>query len=167
MNFLLNSLDQITVYLARAVKWLALLMVVVTLVIVLLRYLFNIGAIPLQESVMYMHGILFLIGIPYGLRQNTHVRVDIFYAHRLSRWQREINLCGHILFLLPLSLFIVYSSWPYTLASWRVLEGSPEVGGLPAIFLLKSLIPLTGVLLASQGLVEIIRLLKPQLVRAD
>ena len=116
---------------------------------------------------MYMHGILFLIGIPYGLRQNTHVRVDIFYAHRLSRWQREINLCGHILFLLPLSLFIVYASWPYTLASWRVLEGSPEVGGLPAIFLLKSLIPLTGVLLASQGLVEIIRLLNPKLVRTD
>lgn len=140
-------------------RWLALGMVAATLAIVVLRYVFNIGAIPLQESVMYMHGCLFLLGIPYGIRQDTHVRVDILYANRLKPWQRHIDIGGHILFLLPVSVFIVYSSMPYALASWRVLERSPEVGGLPAVFILKSLIPLTGSLMVLQALTEIARTL--------
>ena len=117
MRFI-NLLDGLTVQLARGVRWLAVLMVITTVFIVLLRYVLKVGAIPLQESVMYMHGLLFLIGIPYGLRQDSHVRVDILYAHRLRPYQRQINLFGHVIFLLPLSVFIVYTSWPYAAASW-------------------------------------------------
>ena len=153
----ISILDRATELIGRAIRWLALAMVAITLLIVLLRYAFNIGAIPLQESVMYMHGTLFLLGIPYGLRQGTHVRVDILYSKMPPAGQNLIDLAGHVLFLLPVSVFILYTSLPYAQASWRVFEGSSEVGGLPAIFLLKTLIPLTAVLLLSQACVEITR----------
>ena len=132
-------------------------MVLVTVTIVVLRYVFEIGAIPLQESVMYMHGILFLLGIPYGINKDTHVRVDILYARLSEQQQALVNLIGHLIFLLPIAVFIVVTSWPYTLASWRVLEGSSEVGGLPAIFLLKTLIPITAILMGLQALSEAIK----------
>lgn len=151
MNKLVASIDAINVTLARAIRWLALAMVLITVTIVILRYVFAIGAIPLQESVMYMHGMLFLFGIPYGVNKNTHVRVDILYARLNPRQQTTIDLVGHLIFLLPIAIFILITSWPYTVASWRVFEGSSEVGGLPAIFLLKTCIPITAVLLALQA----------------
>ena len=160
MSQLLAILDGFVVRTAQLVRWLALAMVLATLLVVILRYVFNQGAIPLQESVMYMHGILFLLGIPYGLRQGTHVRVDILYARRFAPWQNHINLAGHCLFLLPLGIFITYTSWPYAAASWRVLEGSSEVGGLPAIFLLKTLITITAGLLTIQAVAEIVKSLR-------
>ena len=150
--------DVITTQLAHLVRWLGLAMVMVTMLIVILRYLFNIGAIGLQESVMYMHGILFLLGIPYGILRDTHVRVDIFYSKRSTVQQGVINTIGHLLFLLPVAALIFITSLPYVEASWRVLEGSPEVGGLPAVFLLKTLIPVTAALMFLQGLSEIIKL---------
>ena len=130
-------------------------MVLVTVAVVVLRYAFAIGAIPLQESVIYMHGMLFMLGIPYGVLQNTHVRVDIIYSRLKPRQQDWINLGGHLLFLLPVAAFIFLTSLPYVAASWRVLEGSAEVGGLPAIFVLKTLIPVMAALLFLQALSEI------------
>ncbi len=146
---------------AGAVRWLALLMVLITLAVVLLRYLFNTGAIPLQESVVYLHGILFLLGIPYGISQNTHVRVDLIYSRLNERQKRYIDIGGHVLFLIPVAVFILITSLPYVAASWRVLEGSAEVGGIPGVFLLKTLIPVMAVLLLLQGLSEIVRKLVP------
>ena len=132
MTAIVDTIDALNQNIARAIRWLALAMVLVTVTIVVLRYVFEIGAIPLQESVMYMHGILFLLGIPYGVNKNTHVRVDILYARLSAQRQTLVNLVGHLIFLLPIAVFILITSWPYTLASWRVLEGSSEVGGLPA-----------------------------------
>ena len=157
MNTIIESIDALNQNLARGIRWLALAMVLVTVTIVVLRYVFEIGAIPLQESVMYMHGILFLLGIPYGINKDTHVRVDILYARLSEQQQALVNLIGHLIFLLPIAVFIVVTSWPYTLASWRVLEGSSEVGGLPAIFLLKTLIPITAILMGLQALSEAIK----------
>ena len=157
MNRFVAAIDALNSAIAWGVRWLALAMVVVTLAVVVLRYGFAIGAIPLQESVMYMHGILFLAGIAYGVRQNTHVRVDLVYSRLSPERQRLINKIGHAVFLLPVAAFIVYTSVPYAAASWRVLEGSSEVGGIPAVFLLKTLIPVMGVLLFLQGLAELLR----------
>lgn len=157
LRALVNAIDTLTTRGAHAARWLTFAMVLVTLTIVVLRYAFEIGAIPLQEFVMYMHGLVFLIGIPYGVKENTHVRVDILYTRLQPRHQALVDLSGHVVFLLPLAAFILVTSWPYTLASWRVLEGSAEVGGIPAIFLLKTLIPLTAGLLILQSLAEIMK----------
>ena len=150
-------IDQLNEKLANAVRWLALAMVLISLTIVVLRYAFNMGAIVLQESVMYLHALLFLLAIPYGLKQDTHVRVDLVYSRLNKQQQSWVNLTGHVLFLLPLCIFIFVTSLPYVQASWRVLEGSAEVGGLPAVFLLKTLIPTMAVLLFLQGCSEIIK----------
>ncbi len=132
-------------------------MVAVTVVVVLLRYVFDMSSIFLQESVMYMHGFVLMLGISYGLKENRHVRVDIFYARMSARQQTLVDLIGHLLCLLPVSILILWTSLPYVGSAWRVLEGSSEVGGIPAIFLLKTLVPTMAVLLGLQGLNEIVR----------
>ena len=157
---MIRVIDHLTEGVSRCIRWLTLLMVLITVVVVVLRYGFSIGAIALQESVMYMHGLVFLLGIPYGLKRDTHVRVDLIYSRLNAGWRRRINLVGHCLFLLPVAVFITYISTPYALAAWRVLEGSSEVGGINGVFLLKSLLPLMGLLLTAQAIAEIIRQLK-------
>ena len=154
-----RSADALNSFVAQMVRWLAVLMVVATFGVVVLRYAFNIGAIPLQESVMYMHGLLFMLGIPYSLLTDSHVRVDLIYSRLKPIHKNRIDLAGHLLFLLPISVFIFFTSLPYVSASWRVFEGSAEVGGIPGIFLLKTLIPVMAVLLFLQGLSQIIKLL--------
>lgn len=139
---------------------LTLIMVLLTVLIVVLRYAFGIGTIALQESVIYLHGAVFLLGIPYALRHDAHVRVDLLYTGYAERRRAWLNLIGHVVFLLPVAGFLLWSSLPYAAASWRVLETSSEVGGIPAIYLLKSLIPLAAILLILQGLSEIAKLIR-------
>ena len=147
--------DNASEKLASGIRWVALVMVLLTVCIVVLRYGFAISAIAVQESVMYLHGLLFLLGIPYGLKAGSHVRVDILYTKFTPRTQTLVDLTGHIIFLLPVALFILITSIPYAWSSWQILEGSSEVGGLPAVFLLKSLIPIAALLLTLQGASEI------------
>lgn len=132
-------------------------MVAVTLLVVILRYAFGQGSIALQESIMYMHGLVFMLGIPYALKEDAHVRVDLVYARLSPRGRAWVDLIGHLFALLPVAAVMFLYSQNYVAAAWRIHEGSPEVGGLPGIFLLKTLIPATAVLLALQGLAGITR----------
>lgn len=155
-------IDRLTEALGRVIAWLLFGMMAMTVVVVVLRYGFDIGAIVLQESVVYMHGLAFMLGIAYTLKNDGHVRVDIIYSRLGARSRRHINLFGHVVFLIPVCLFILVSSLDYVAASWRVLERSPEVGGIPAVYLLKSLIPVMALTLLLQGIAEIIRCLVPE-----
>ncbi|MEQ8858273.1 MAG: TRAP transporter small permease subunit [Pseudomonadales bacterium] len=135
-------------------------MVLTTLAIVVLRYAFSQGAIVLQEGVLYLHGMVFMLGIPYALKENAHVRVDLVYARLGARGRAVVDLVGHVFGLLPVALAMLAYSYGYVANSWRILEGSSEVGGIPGVFLLKTLIPLTAVLLTLQGIAEIGRCLE-------
>ena len=130
-------------------------MALITFTIVLFRYGFNLGAIAVQESVLYLHAIAFMLGIPYALQTDEHVRVDVLYSRLSGKARARVNLLGHCLFLLPVAATVFWLSMPYVGASWRILEGSSEVGGIPGVFLLKTLIPVTAALLFLQGLVGI------------
>ena len=145
-------IDQLVDALGRGVAWLTFAMVLLTGCVVVLRYLFDVGAIFLQEAVVYLHGLAFLVGLSYALQHDGHVRVDLLYARLSNRRKCWINVLGHGLFMLPLALTITWISAPYAMKSWAILEGSPEVGGLQAVFLLKSLIPFAGALLALQSI---------------
>lgn len=136
----------------RSVAWLTSGMVVITFTIVLLRYLFDTGWIAMQESVTYLHALVFMVGAAYTLRHDGHVRVDIFYRRFTQRGRAWVDLGGVLLLLLPLCGFIGVVSWEYVAESWRLLEGSREAGGLPAVFLLKSVIILMPLLLGLQGI---------------
>ena len=152
-----HYIDLFTDRSGRLLAWLVLAMALLTSVIVIQRYGFNIGSIAAQEAVVYMHGCLFMLGAAYTLKTESHVRVDIFYRNFSPRTRAWVNSLGSIVFLLPLCVFIGFASWNYVSESWLVRETSPEPGGIPAVFLLKSLIPLMAVNLFLQGLAETLR----------
>ena len=140
-----------------ATAWLTLLMVLVTFLVVLLRYVFDFGSIALQESIIYMHACVFLLGAAYTLQKNAHVRVDIFYQRLSAAKQAWVELFGTLFFLTPTMLFIFIVSWEYVSESWAVTEGSREAGGLPGVFLLKTVILLMAALMLLQGLANVLR----------
>ena len=154
-------LERLNVAIGRAVAWLTLLMVLLTVAIVVLRYLFDVGWIWLQESVTWMHAAVFLLAGAYTLARDEHVRVDIFYTAAGRRRRALVDVLGTLLFLLPFCVFLLLASWDYVLNSWQIQEGSREAGGLayPAVPLLKSCIPLSAVLLLLQGLAMLSRAL--------
>lgn len=157
LHALVRYIDAFTDRCGRLLAWLALAMALLTALIVVLRYGFNIGFVAGQEAVTYMHGALFLLGAAYALKTGAHVRVDIFYREFSERSRAWVNSLGGIVFLLPLCAFIVASSWNYVAESWSMRESSPEPGGIPAVFLLKTLIPLAAINLALQGIAEVLR----------
>ena len=138
--------------LGRLVSWLTLAMVVLTFFIVIFRKFFGLGWIWVQESVTWMHAMVFMLAAAYTMNADEHVRVDIFYTRMSPRGKAIVNLLGAVFLLMPLCAFIVWSSWDYVSESWRVRESSWQSGGLPALYLLKSMIPFTAVLLGLQGL---------------
>jgi len=149
-------IDRFSQYTGRIVSWLSLFIVCLTFLVVLLRYVFDLGWISLQEAILYGHSLLFMLGMSYTLQQDRHVRVDIFYRTASPRAQAWVNLFGAVCLLLPVCLFIFWSSLDYVIASWRVLEGSREAGGLDLVYLLKSIIPLMALLLIVQGVAQVL-----------
>ncbi len=153
----LAAIESFIDWTGRTVSWLSLLLVLVTFIIVVLRYVFDSGSIALQEITTYLHATIFLVGMAYTLQQDAHVRVDIFYTQCTQQGKAWIDLFGALFLLLPFMLFISWVSWIYIADSWTVLEGSREAGGLPGVFLLKSLILVMTSLLSLQAFTQIAR----------
>ena len=151
---LVNAINE---WLGRFVSWLILAMVVITFFNVVMRYGFNFGLIAIQESVVYFHSIVFMLAIAYTYKHNAHVRVDIFYSKYSDRKKAWTDLLGTIFLLAPFCIYLISASFEYAFNSWVLLEGSREAGGLPLVFILKSLIPLMPLLLLLQGLSTICR----------
>ena len=126
-------------------------MVVTTFFIVVLRYIFNFGSIALQESVSYMHAMVFMLGAAYTLKHNLHVRVDILYQQFPDKTKAWVDCMGTLLLLMPVTGFIIWSSWQYVADSWAIQESSRNSGGLPGVYLLKTSILLMAGLLFLQS----------------
>lgn len=153
---LLIRLDALSDIIGRSIAWLVLVMMVVQFAIVVMRYVFSMHSNVLQESVMAMHAIVFMLGAAYTLRHDGHVRVDIFYRRLSSRGRAWVDLLGTLLLLMPVTLFIALISVKYVVSSWAILERSSDAN-LPIVFLLKSLILLMMALLLLQGVAQVIR----------
>lgn len=151
MRRIAGFIDNLNEWIGRGVAWCTLAMVLVTFAIVILRYAFGIGSIALQESVSYFHAAVFLLGAAYALKAEAHVRVDIFYHRWSARRRALVNIAGTLLFLLPVAALLFVTSLDYVAASWSVREASREPGGLPWVYLLKTLIPIAAALIALQG----------------
>lgn len=150
-------IDTLNDALAKGVSWFTLLMAILMLAIVLLRYGFNLGWVAMQESVMYLHVMVFMLGAAHTLKVDEHVRVDIFFRRLGDKGRAWVDLLGTLLLLMPMCLFVLFASWDYVTSSWRLLEGSPQAGGLPMVFLLKSLLPLFAITLLLQGLAQVMK----------
>ena len=157
VNRLLRAIDATNRWIGRTVAWLATCIVVAQFIVVVQRYVFGVGSIFLQESIIYMFAVLFLAGAGYTFLYDGHVRVDIFYRDASKSRKALVNLVGNVCFLIPVCALIWIESWPYVTASWAVLEGSRETSGIPGVFLLKSMILVFAALLFIQAFASSIR----------
>ena len=157
VHVLSQAIDTVSEHIGRAVAWLALVMVVLQFTLVVMRYLFGISAVALDESLLYLHGCLFLFAAGYTLKHNGHVRVDLLYREAGPRTKALVNLIGTLCFLLPLAIFIWWSAFPFVDASWQSMEGSQETSGLPFLYLYKSAILVFAVLLGIQAVAQAIK----------
>jgi TRAP-type mannitol/chloroaromatic compound transport system permease small subunit len=151
-----KRLSRLSEWTGRIIAWITIPMVVGTFIVVVLRYVFDLGWIWMQEGVVWLHAAVFMLAAAYTLKRDEHVRVDIFYREMSPRRKALVNLAGTILFLLPVCAFLVVTSWDYVAVSWSIGEGSREAGGLPYPFtpVLKSLIPASAVMIAVQGIAD-------------
>jgi len=154
-----NLFDRISDSTGKITSWLTLLMVIVTSVIVVMRYVFDAGFIWLQESVTWMHAAVFMVGAAYTLLHEEHVRVDIFYRKMSHRGRAVVDLLGVVFFLLPLCGLLAFKAYDFAAVSWSVHESSREPGGLPypMISILKSLVIVMPVTVLLQGASMLLR----------
>ena len=148
-----ERLKRVSDWTGRSIAWVTLPMVAVQFVVVALRYVFDLGWIWMQESVLWMHASVFMLAAAYTLHHDEHVRVDIFYRKLSRRGRAWVDIGGTLFLLMPMMVFLIVTSWEYVSDSWSIQERSREAGGLgyPFVPLLKSLIPLTAGLMLLQG----------------
>jgi TRAP-type mannitol/chloroaromatic compound transport system permease small subunit len=156
-QLLIRSIDTVTEHSARLLAWLLAAMAVLTTLVVLLRYGFSLGSVAAQEAVTYLHATAFMLGAAYALKSDAHVRVDIFYRGLSPRGRAWVNSVGGIVLLLPFCALLLLGSLDFVAQAWSIRESSADAGGIPAIFILKSLLPLMALNLGLQGLAEILR----------
>ncbi|MDO7653953.1 MAG: TRAP transporter small permease subunit [Porticoccus sp.] len=154
---LARAIDSFTEWTGRIIAWLTLAMMALTCIVVVMRYFLETGSIALQESVTYMHALVFLLGAAYTLKRGGHVRVDILYQKFSPRIQALIDALGALFFLIPVCLLILIFSWEYVANSWEVREVSKETQGLPWVYLLKTLLLVMPITMLLQGIAEIIK----------
>ncbi len=148
------TLNRISGQIGRTTAWLTLLMVLVTFAIVVLRYVFGVSFVWIQESLTWMHAAVFMLGTAYTLQHEEHVRVDIFYRKMSIRHRALVDVLGVLVFVFPLCGYCIYQSWDYVATAWGLHEISRDTGGLPypAVPLLKSMLLLMPLTVALQSL---------------
>lgn len=150
------AFNKINAFVGKTFSYFTLIMVLVTFLIVILRYGFDIGFIWLQESVRFMYASVFLLCAAYTLGQDGHVRVDVFYLEMNKKNKALVDLLGSILFTIPVCMVILYFSIDYVINSWSQLEGSLEERGLHAVYLLKTCIWAYAIMMTLQSFVIIL-----------
>jgi len=156
-NRIADIIDAVNAGIGRAAAWCSLFVVLAEFATVVMRYVFGIGSIAVQESVLYAQAALFLLAAAWVLQIGGHVRVDVFYAPARPRTRALIDLCGALIFLIPFAVVLAVLSVSYAARSWEILEHSREASGLPFVYLFKTLIPLFAVLIGLQGVAQAIR----------
>ncbi len=156
MQTISNAISKVNELIGQLVRWLIVIMVVGTFANVVWRYVFDKYSIPLNESVIIMNSMVFMLGAAYALQTNQHVRVDVFYAYFSDKKKAMVDLFGTVCFLIPMFLFLLVYSWGYVTDSWHVKEASPNTGGLPGFYLVKTIIPATCILMLLQALADIV-----------
>ena len=157
MRELARRIDRFQERFGRGVSWLSLAMVLVVFGDVISRYAFRITSGGIQELEWYLFGTLYLLAAGYTLLHDEHVRVDIMYSKLSPRRRAWLDFVLFWVFFFPSCLLVIYTAWPFVRTAWSVWEGSPDPGGLPLRWLLKSMIIVGFVLLVIQGISQTIK----------
>lgn len=147
MLLMLKLLGKIIDAIGNLCSLLMILMLLNVFYDVVMRYFFNDVSIGMQELEWHLFAAMFMFGVAYTLKEDGHVRVDIFYDKMSSTVQSYINIFGSLVFALPITLMVLYFSWEYTLDAYRMGEGSADPGGLPYRWVIRSVIPLSSIFL--------------------
>ena len=153
----MNIIQRISILSERLIKNFFYIMFGMVIINILLRYIFNINFIFLQELVMYLHAFIFLFGVSICLRDDSHVRIDVVTSKLRKKNKIIIDLIGYIILVIPFCFFVIYESTTMISQSWSMLEGSSEPGGLPIVYILKSSIYIFSLLLLIQTIGKISR----------
>ena len=152
LRSLVRIIDRTNETIGQVVSWLAMAMVLVQVIVVVMRYVFGVSVLMMQESIWYMHSIVFLVAAGYTLLHDGHVRVDILYGSVGPRGKAMIDLFGVIAILLPVCVMLWWVAWPYVAAAWKVREGSVEVSGIQGVYILKTCMLVFSATLFWQGI---------------
>ena len=153
----MNIIQRISILSERFIKNLFYMMFGLVIINILLRYIFNINFIFLQELVMYLHAFIFLFGVSICLRDDSHVRIDVVTNKLRKKNKIIIDLIGYVVLVIPFCFFVIYESTTMISQSWSMVEGSSEPGGLPIVYILKSSIYIFSLLLLIQTIGKILR----------
>jgi len=148
----LKFIDNIIKYLGYFTAFIVVILVLLVVYDATARYLFSTGSIALQELEWHLFDVIILFGISYTLREQSHVRVDIFYASYSEKTKALINVVSSLFFILPFSFLIVYIGISFVEMSFVQNEASSNPGGLEYRYLVKALLPLAFIFLALQAL---------------
>jgi len=152
-----DTIDWINEKVGSATAWLCLALVLFFIYDVTLRYLFDYSRPWHGELEWHLFALIFLLGAGYTFKQDKHVRVDLFYANMQPREKALVNMAGGLIFLIPWCAILIYYSSGYAYESFKIGEGSPDPGGLPARYIIKFAIPLGLTLLLLQAISSVIR----------
>ena len=155
-----NFINTLNSKIGKFVAWLLFFMVITTCIVVVLRYVFNIGFIWMQELVRFFYAAVFLLCAAYTMVDDEHVRVDIFYSKMTKPNRAIVDLIGNIVFLIPFCITIFYYSFNYVINSWAQLEGSLEERGLHVVYIMKTFIWAFSIMMLFQGISSIIKSIK-------
>jgi TRAP-type mannitol/chloroaromatic compound transport system permease small subunit len=145
-------IDSMNEWIGRAVSWTTLGLVIVIFSDVVMRYVLNISYVFIQELEWHIFSFIFLVGAGYTLLHDGHVRVDIIYQIISPKAQAWVDFIGVLFFLIPGCYIVIKTSGGFCLHSWEVFEGSPDPGGIPYRFIIKSFIPIGFSLMLLQGI---------------
>ncbi|BCR03257.1 C4-dicarboxylate ABC transporter substrate-binding protein [Desulfuromonas versatilis] len=154
---IVGSIDFLNEKVGFLVSWLTTVLVVVVCYDVFTRYVLRSSSVAVQELEWHIFALVFLLGAAYTLKEDGHVRVDVFYSRCSPRGKALIDFIGGLVFLIPFSILIIWTSKQFVAMSWMIREISPDPGGLPARYLLKAAIPVGFVLVLLQGIAQTLR----------
>lgn len=154
---MLEWIDRFVAFFGKLAGYLTAILVLVVVTDVSLRFLFDLTAIWVVEVEWHLFSLGFLLGAPYALQCNRHVRVDLFYEKFSARDRGKVDFFGSLIFLLPWTILLFVTGWQYLAEAWHTGEGSPNPGGLPTFVPIKAAIPFCAFLLFLQGLAECVR----------
>lgn len=157
LRAIVQAIDFVNEHVGRAVSWLTVLMVLNVFCVVVLRYAFSVGYVWMQEFYVWTHATVFMLGAGYTLLHEGHVRIDLIYRSASPTYKALVNMFGSVLLAGPLIYIIFERSLPFVIRSWENHERSAEVGGMPALYLFKTIIPVFAVLFGLQFLALFLR----------
>jgi TRAP-type mannitol/chloroaromatic compound transport system permease small subunit len=157
LQSLLGAINGLNRLIGQVFSWLSLGIVLVCFAVVTERYLFSTTRIWMQDLYVWLNGAMFTAVAGFALLRDDHVRVDIFYRPASARKKALADLVGVIFFLLPFMWVVLIYSLPFVERSWRFMENSANVGGMPGLYVLKSFILVFVVLVTLQGIAMALR----------